>query len=128
MNEGNGPRTQVGTLPYIAPEMRGHLDEERKLAFGYDTKVDMWALGIILHEIMTKMHPFRDGNRNRFSEYRYQEFLRQDQPVSLSALEGKASVHAMSFVACMLARDPNLRPTPVEALCCPWFTHPISPV
>lgn len=108
--------------------MRGHVDEKQKLTHSYDTKVDMWALGIISHEILTKMHPFREPNRPRFSERQYQRFLRDDQPVSLSAMEGNASVHAMSFVACMLARDPNLRPTPAEALCAPWFMHPILPV
>lgn len=126
--EEDGLRTQVGTLPYIAPEMRGLLNHDHKLSHSYDTKVDMWALGIILHEMLTKMHPFREPGRSRFSEGQYQRFLRQDQPVSLNALQGKASVHAMSFVACMLARDPNLRPTPAGALCVPWFMQPVLPV
>lgn len=63
------------------------------------------------------MHPFRERGRPRFSERGYQHFLREDKPVSLNVLEDKASVHAMSFVACMLARDPNLRSTPEQALC-----------
>lgn len=117
MNEGTGLGTQVGTLAYVAPEMRGNLDQDHKVFRRYDTKIDVWSLGVMLHEILTKKHPFREPGRSRFSELRYQMFLQNNgRPVSLDVLDGRVSPYGKSFVACMLARNAAFRLTPAEAL------------
>lgn len=128
MVEGKGLGTQVGVLPYVAPEMRGVLDPDNTLVNRYNTKVDIWSLGIILHQILTKMHPFRETGRSGFSDRQYDRFMASSDPVSMSALSGSVSAHGISFVACMLARNPDLRPTPAQALNAPWFMHDILPV
>jgi calcium-dependent protein kinase len=42
--------TPTGTLTYKAPEMF--------YGGGYDEKVDLWALGVILYELVTGKNPF----------------------------------------------------------------------
>lgn len=128
MGEGSGLGTQVGTLAYVAPEMRGSLDADSKVSKRYDNKVDMWSLGIVLHEILTKAHPFHEPGRSEFSQRKYQGFLRNGGfPVSLSGLNGMSSPYGRSLVGCMLARHTVFRPTPNEALNHQWFKNHIGP-
>ena len=49
--------TQCGTPEYFAPEII--LDQ------GYDLKVDWWAVGILIYELVFGKTPFRDNNRHR---------------------------------------------------------------
>ena len=46
--EGSAPTSYAGTLMYLAPEQ----EEE-----GYDVKVDIWAIGAVLYEIITHKFP-----------------------------------------------------------------------
>lgn len=121
--EENGLTTQLGALPYVAPEMRQRTSQDDT----YTTKVDMWALGIILHEILTGKHPFHLPGRRRFSEQIYDRFL-ADGGARVVLAPTVASSHALSFLECLLAREPGLRPTPEEAVKAPWFTHPLVQV
>ena len=43
-------RSQRGTPPYKSPEQCRNED--------YDYKVDVWALGVILYEVLSGEHPF----------------------------------------------------------------------
>ena len=45
-----------GTPLYIAPEI--YLDQE------YDSKIDMWALGVVLYNMTTGSHPFKSNKKN----------------------------------------------------------------
>lgn len=128
MGEGSGLGTQVGTFAYVAPETRGSLDADSKVEKRYDNKVDMWSLGIMLHEILTKTHPFHEPGRAEFSQKRYEDFLRRGDPqVPLSGLDRRSSPFGRSFVGCMLARNAFFRPTPKEALDHQWFKSEIGP-
>lgn len=129
MAEDDGLRTQVGNLDYSAPEIRGERDLAGRVAREYDTTVDMWSLGIVLHEILSGFHPFGRPGHPRYTESRYEEFLRSDSgQISLSLLEGNTSQYGKAMVAYMLARDPASRPTPTEALGDQWFLKDIRPV
>src|SRR5207249_109242 len=44
-----------GTLPYMSPEqLRAFVDRTRSL----DARTDLYALGVILYELLTRKHPF----------------------------------------------------------------------
>lgn len=48
----NKPTLQIGSPLYMAPEV---YDGEK----GYDQKVDVWSLGVMVYEILTQSFPFR---------------------------------------------------------------------
>ena len=54
-NEGFNYFAQ-GTPLYIAPEI--YLEQE------YDSKVDMWAIGVVLYNMATGSHPFKNNKKN----------------------------------------------------------------
>lgn len=129
MAEDDGLRTQVGNLDYSAPEVRGEQDHTGRVTTEYNTSVDMWSLGVVLHEILSGSHPFGRPGNPRYSESRYQEYLGSDSgQISLSLLEGNTSQYGKTMVTYMLARDPAARPTPLEALGDQWFLKDIRPV
>jgi tetratricopeptide (TPR) repeat protein len=48
-----------GSLPYMAPEQtRALLRKESGAGGGLDTRCDVYALGVILHQLLTGKHPF----------------------------------------------------------------------
>lgn len=53
--EGTELLTRFETLGYLAPEVLGLIRRARK---SYTNAVDMWALGCIVHEILTLQTPF----------------------------------------------------------------------
>lgn len=118
--ENHGLQTQVGTLPYVAPEMRRRTGTDDP----YTAKVDMWALGIILHEILTGAHPFHEQGRHRFSDRVYELFVLGETRLHLAP--DMASPHAVEFVGALLQKDPVGRPSPTQALAEPWFVQPVA--
>jgi len=53
----------VGTLTYMAPEVAIH--EE------YTKSVDIWAVGIIMHKVLTgNKHPFFDKKKDNVALYK----------------------------------------------------------
>ena len=50
----------MGPLDYMAPEMAQGLN--------YDHRIDIWALGIILYEILHGKSPFRNYNYRLYRE------------------------------------------------------------
>ena len=54
-NENNLLKTRCGTPYYVAPEI---VNREP-----YDSKCDMWSLGVILYNLMSGYRPFDGNNR-----------------------------------------------------------------
>jgi calcium-dependent protein kinase len=52
---GKKMKTVLGTPYYMAPEV---------LEGQYDTKCDMWALGVLMYVFMSGYLPFQGANRN----------------------------------------------------------------
>ncbi|KAI5838515.1 kinase-like domain-containing protein [Morchella snyderi] len=55
-------RTRSGTQRYMAPELQGlKVQHGAKRSTTYTLAVDMWALGVIVYELLTSRHPFQEN-------------------------------------------------------------------
>lgn len=92
--------TRLGTLGYIAPELLGLLPHTQTKKT-YTNAVDMWALGCIVHEILTLQTPFLGS-------------ISTPGTVSSGLTQGTRSSGAVS-TAKFLGADPD-RPADINAL------------
>lgn len=53
-------RTSCGTTCYKAPEQQGLLPRHMRSGNQYSNAVDLWALGVVIHEVLTSEIPFLD--------------------------------------------------------------------
>ncbi|EQL03610.1 Serine/threonine-protein kinase domain protein [Ophiocordyceps sinensis CO18] len=90
-------KTYVGTRRYLAPEILEH-------ARLYDSKADIWSLGIMAMELFCGLPPFQD------------DWYQGDLELHLY-FKGKPLMGAVHFIHFLLAKDPTQRPTADEALC-----------
>ena len=60
--ESGGTQTLIGTDDYMAPEMS---DNDRP----YDSKVDMWALGVLYYKILFGTSPYQ--GQHQAGQYRF---------------------------------------------------------
>jgi calcium-dependent protein kinase len=110
-----------GTPSYIAPEVIGGL--------GYDSKVDIWASGITVLELLTGVKFFgcpEDDSEGALKQVivairNFRDFKRQEIG-KLGGLPGwPRSKPAMEFVKRCLCVDPKQRPSAAQALSTPWI-------
>lgn len=96
--DGCGPASYVGTPYYVAPEVW------RREA--YDTRADMWSLGVVFYELLTLQRPFGGATI---------------EDVRRSALRGEYEPPGThdDLVAHMLCVDPARRPTAAQLLLTP---------
>ncbi|KAA6394886.1 MAG: putative myosin light chain kinase [Streblomastix strix] len=82
VQKGDGKRTTfmsvVGTLPYMPPELLLGADEEGDQVKA-DSKVDIWAAGIILHQLVAHCFPFK--STNLFTINKFMMSQRLDRPI-----------------------------------------------
>ena len=104
------PTQKCGSVLAVAPEilLREH----------YGKEVDMWSLGVILHELLSSTLPFYADNNKRYME----NIVRQKL-----TLEGERwsslSDDAKDLVRCLLCKDPESRPDATEVLRHRWLTE-----
>jgi DNA-binding response OmpR family regulator len=105
-DDGEATRdTIAGSPAYMAPErLRG-----RK----YDGRIDVYALGITLYELLTGSVPFRSANSDAMAVAMMQ--LREVAMPPTSLVPSLPSV-VDSTIAVLLAKDPNQRPDARAAL------------
>jgi eukaryotic-like serine/threonine-protein kinase len=90
-------KTGVGTAPYMAPEaLRGH---------DPDARVDMYALAMMLWQMISGYHPWHDVLRNTAEMVKRQFYA---APPSLSAVRGLPA-YVDELFARALAKDPSAR-------------------
>jgi serine/threonine protein kinase len=107
--EMGGPRLSemCGTLDYMAPEM---------LQGSYDERVDVWAVGVLLHLLLTGAHPFRGPSQSATQE----RILALELDTS-SALYHDVSPDALDMLRLLLSSQPSLRPSARAALRHAWL-------
>jgi serine/threonine protein kinase len=103
-------KTIVGTASYMAPEVARVYGISQKAA--YDSKVDLWAAGVILYVLLVGDFPWKlEGPR-----VVHQKELRS----ALDALQS-VSENARVFCTKLLERDPEKRLSASDARGAAWF-------
>jgi len=95
--------TFVGTPLYVCPEIIRHLQ--------YNNKADIWSLGVMLYEMVTKTWPFMS-----YDQY---EILTKILKESYKPLPESVSLEIKDLVNRCLQKDPSKRPPIQEILIMP---------
>jgi len=98
-----------GTLSYIAPEAL--------LAGVYGQGVDVWALGVAMHVLLTNTWPFDDEDEDEL----FEQIIECDLDFETEAWEGVSEV-AKDLIEGLLDSRPKHRLTAAQALEHEWFT------
>lgn len=90
------PATTLGTVSYMAPEqVQGH---------EVDVRADLWALGVVLHEMLTGQRPFRGEQAITVAHA-----IVHNDPEHPSALRAGITGSADALVETLLRKDPAQR-------------------
>lgn len=104
----NSLTTQCGTPGYVAPEI---LD-----GIAYDTKADMWSVGVILYILLGGYPPFIEKNqRDLFRKIRRGEYEFHEE------YWGAVSKDAKDLISSLLTVDPRRRLSADQALQNKWI-------
>jgi len=101
----NRRETFCGTLDYLAPEM---LDRKP-----YDTKIDLWAVGVLTYEFIHGKPPFETAGTN--------ETCKRIQ-CGQYKVNPEVSKEATNFIEHLILQKPNKRMTAANALKHPFLT------
>lgn len=134
-------RTNCGTTAYRAPELLGLLPRNLKLGRSYSNAVDLWALGVVVHEILTSEIPFLEPDSDTNRTIADEPTTRDDSPPMVDmellfqycrdpTLFPSQSLHTsgmgdtwQAFVRSLLVVDPRDRPSAPHALNNGCFTE-----
>jgi serine/threonine protein kinase len=90
---------------------------------GYSHKSDIFSIGSILFNLLT--------HRNLFNGKDSRQVMAKNHECNLYHIESyvkRCSPLARSLLKSMLSKDPELRPTAIEALNHPWFSGEKQPL
>lgn len=94
----------VGTPGYMAPE-------QITTPVEVDERADIWALGVVLFELLTGRSPFRGTNAEEILASTL-----KDEPLPLAVAHQGLPLEVYSAVECCLAKDPKQRFRSVQEL------------
>lgn len=108
--------TKIYTRDYCAPKMRVFVrDRAETDSYVYTNAVDLWSLGIIVFEMLTKKRPF-------LSRKDLEAFYDGKSSLPIEALREKSiSPDGIDFIGTLLRPRPHERPTAIGALELPWL-------
>lgn len=138
--KGTVLRTQVVTPGYVAPEVLGLLPR-MAMRNTYSNAVDLWALGCVVHELLTRVVPFVEVSCTESmmsgltldSDFEIDQTPQTDMKALSSFCDGTselpcaslrqscASETAIAFLKTVLIADPQSRVTAENALHCAWL-------
>lgn len=98
---GTTPGMVVGTMQYMAPEQLEGAEA--------DPRVDVYALGLILVEMLTGQLPWGEGKEPSLGQFTLR-LVKPPTPLSKLRPEQAFSPELVKLVEDMLALDPSLRP------------------
>ncbi|XP_014825020.1 PREDICTED: hormonally up-regulated neu tumor-associated kinase homolog [Poecilia mexicana] len=101
--------TQCGSPAYAAPELLAHKK--------YDSKVDVWSIGVSMFAMLTGTLPFTVEPFN--IKQLHQKMVNKD----ISNVPGDISKDAVSFMMLLLEPDPDKRPSIREAMEERWISE-----
>lgn len=105
--EGLVPRnTFCGRLEYMAPEMI--------LGSGHSFPVDIWALGVLLYELLHGVPPWTASNDSEKTE----QILASDY-----SCNPNLSISAKNLISSLLTLDPESRPAISQVFLHPWLQN-----
>lgn len=112
-------RTITGTRQYMAPELDPWLVDDEE-AHVYTQAVDIWALGVLLFQMLTLKMVFRDPTSLRKYYKGRLEFPREP------LLEANVTLACINFHEALLQPSPRDRPSSKDAISQEWMQMPIN--
>lgn len=108
----------LATAAYLPPEAFSHKGDEIN-----GEAVDIWSLGVILHILLTKAHPF-DLN-GCTPDHKIKRFLMEHEgPYLPERSKNLISSDAIDLLEHILQKDPSKRFTISQILSHPWLAEP----
>lgn len=143
---GTSLKTQCGTAIYRSPEQLGILPSEFRISGNsYTNNIDIWAVGAIVHEMLTLEIPFLEGpidNANRFSGFTsclsvaeatvdtglLYGYCHGKEPFPSASLRSHGVPEdGIQFVKSLMAVNPSKRLSAAAALACEWLVQTNCP-
>ena len=113
LSQADRLQARAGTFKYMAPEQAG----PGKL---YGKKIDMWACGIIMYQLLSfGKHPLLFNKDHNLSDQEFMELLRNPQ----WTFSDHFSEYATDFFLRLCDPSPMNRYTAVQALQHPWINR-----
>lgn len=106
--------TQCGTPSYVAPEI---IQGE-----GYDEKIDVWSIGVIIYIMLCGYPPFYDEDNEKLFDIILQGKVSFPSP----DWDGISEM-AKDLIKKCLTTDPKRRITPAEIVKHPWVVGDVTP-
>jgi serine/threonine protein kinase len=102
LNEGNMAETMIGSPIYMAPEvLKGQ---------AYNSKADIWSMGVMLHEMLFGKCPFEETSMNKLIS------LIDSSTLKLPLEKNPISENTQNLLRRMLTVDVQKRMSPTELL------------
>lgn len=133
---GTELRTHCGTVIYQAPELLGLLPKQmRQTGQSYSPSIDIWALGAVVHQVLTSEVPFTESSPSLtgFTSMTDSGWASIDAELLLNYCAGRepfpnatmtkqgASRDTIRFVTSLMVPDPKGRPTALDAFQSSWL-------